>query len=48
MKGSSKVICNYDDPTQFGIGFIDEQQVEEQVHHVDTDMVDTNHDDDHD
>lgn len=26
---------------------VDEQQVKEQVHHVDTDMIDTHHDDDH-
>lgn len=48
MKGSGKFIYNYDDPVEFGTGNVDEQQVEDQVHHVDTNIVDTHHDDNHD
>lgn len=48
MKGFDKVIYNYDDPAEFNTTNVDEQHVEEQVHHVETDMVDTHHDDDHD
>lgn len=43
MKGFGKIICNYDDSTEFGI---DERQVEEQVPNVDAYMVDTHIDDD--
>lgn len=46
-KGSGRVVYSYDDPAEFGIVNAKEQQVEEQVHHVDIDMVDTHHDDDH-
>lgn len=47
MKGSNKVIYNYDNPNEFGTVNVEEQHVEDQVHHVDTDMVDTHHDDDY-
>lgn len=43
MKGSGKIIYNYNDLTEFGI---DERQIEEQVPNMDADMVDTHIDDD--
>lgn len=46
MKGSSKVIYNYDDPSDWiWYIFIDEHQVEEQAQNIDADTVDTPHDD---
>lgn len=45
MKGFCKVIYNYNDPVEFGTTNIEEKQVEDQVHLVDTDMDDTHHDD---
>lgn len=48
MKWSGKVIYNYDDPTEFGTTFVDEQQVEEQAYNVDANMDDNHHDDDQD
>lgn len=43
MKGSCKIIYNYDDSTKFGI---DERQVEEQALDIDANMVDTQLDND--
>ncbi|KAI5387081.1 hypothetical protein KIW84_073293 [Lathyrus oleraceus] len=45
MKGSDRIICNYDDPAKFGI---DDQQVEEQIPNVDVYMIDTHLDNDSD
>lgn len=46
MKGSGKVIYNYDDSTEFGPANVEEQPIDDQAHHVDTKKVDTNHEDD--
>ena len=46
IKGPSKVIYNYDDPDEFRTTNVEEQYVEDQAHHVDTNMDDTHHDDD--
>lgn len=40
-----KVVYNYDDLAEFDTIFVDEQQVEEKAYNVDTDMVNTHHDD---
>lgn len=42
--GSGKVIYNYDDPAEFGLVIVEEHSVEDQDHHVDTEMADTYHD----
>lgn len=47
MKGSGKIIYNYDDHVEFVIVNVEEQHVEDQVHLVDTYMDDTHHDDDY-
>lgn len=39
MKGSGKVIYNYDDPTEYGIAMTNEYQVEEPDQNMDDDMV---------
>lgn len=43
MKRSSKVIYNYDDPTEFGHVNVEEKPVEDQDRHVDTKIDDTHH-----
>ena len=45
MKGYDKVIYNYDDLDEFGTNFVDKQQVDEQAHNMDVNMVNTHHDD---
>lgn len=46
-KRSSKLIYNYDEPAEFGTVHVKKQQVEDQVHHVDTSMADPHHDEDY-
>lgn len=46
MKGSGKIIYNYDDPTEFGLVIVEEQPVEDPHHHVNAEMDDTHHEDD--
>lgn len=46
VKGSGKIIYNYDDPNEFALVNIEEQLVDDNDHHVDAKMEDTNHGED--
>lgn len=46
MKGSGKVIYNYDDPAEFSLAIVEEQLLEDPHYQVDMKMVDTHHGDD--